>query len=288
VDALRAEIALRYGHKKHEPELRLNLIAVKRIRTLERYLELRYGRPLPDDAAGCEDLVILLNHVAQNPIDPQGKMRRSIHLWAPWMPPHEAQALVGVIAADPRRYKASTLGKLLRLTEEEHAIIGAETIRPHTVTDADMKAKDRRLRRERKRAARAVNRSGRKRGRPRTEGVRPWDALGMSRARFYRLLKAGTLPSVETRTPAPKVRRKMRPPYKKGSYRGDAISVSRSRATPQPPWQPRPLNVAGLNLEKFGIVAIRVLHRNRVMASWQQMTRETNQRGVNERRCVPD
>jgi hypothetical protein len=36
---------------------------VQRICQLESYLRLRYGPVLPDDDAGREDLVILLNHV---------------------------------------------------------------------------------------------------------------------------------------------------------------------------------------------------------------------------------
>jgi hypothetical protein len=80
----------------------------------------------------------------------------------------------------------------------------------------------------------------------------PWKALGLPRSTYYKRRAAGTLPP------------------------------------PPPPWQARPLNVEGLDLAKFGIVAIRVMQRGHVMASWQQMTRETNQRGVNERRCVPD
>jgi hypothetical protein len=269
VAALRAEIELRYNQKP-ERKLRLNIVVVKRIHDIERYFLLRYGAALPDDDAGRSDLVILLNHVAQNPVLPQSKMRASIQCWAAWMDRDEAKALVERIAKAPRRYRASTLGKLLRLTEEEHAIIGASSIWAFTWTEEDMKAKDRRLRRERKRAVRAANRSGRRRGRPRVGGVRPWDVLGMSRARYYRLLKAGTLPSAETKMAASKVRRKMRPPYKNCSNRGDAISVSRSRATPQPPWCSRPLNVDGIQLAKFGIVAIRVLSRGHVVASWPQ------------------
>jgi hypothetical protein len=181
------------------PTPRLNRIAVKRIRDIERYLAGRYGHVLPEgDDAAAEDLVILLNHIAQNPVDPRAKMRASIHVWGPWMDYEDRRALVDMITKRPYQYKAETLGQLMRVTEEEHALWRLESIRAHTVTDSDMKAKKQRRERERLRAVRAANRSGRKRGRPRTEGVRPWDALGMSRAQYYRLKAAGTLPPGET------------------------------------------------------------------------------------------
>jgi hypothetical protein len=204
------------NHDSHKPErtLRLNLIAVKRVAVLERYLELRYGRTLPDDDAGREDLVILLNHIAQNPIDPQGKMRRSIHSWAPWMAPDERQELVERIAAKPRRYRAGTLGKRLRLTEEEHEIIGAETVHPFTWSDAYVRERDRATRRERKRAERAAKSSGRPRGRPKKpEGSeQPWVALGIGRATYFRRKARET--GSETKNASP---------YKRDSYTGTEL-----------------------------------------------------------------
>jgi hypothetical protein len=63
------------------------VITVLRISELERYLRLRYGAVLPDDDAGREDLVILLNHVAHNRTDPGGKMPGFARRWAPWQSP---------------------------------------------------------------------------------------------------------------------------------------------------------------------------------------------------------
>jgi len=62
---------------------RINRVAKIRIQDLETYLCIRYGTTVPDDDAGHEDLVILLNHVAQNPDDPYGKMTRCVQTWAP-------------------------------------------------------------------------------------------------------------------------------------------------------------------------------------------------------------
>jgi hypothetical protein len=212
LEAKLADIARNYNQKP-ERTLRLNRIAVKRVAVLERYLELRYGRVLPDDDAGREHLVILLNHIAQNPIDPQGKMRRTIHSWAPWMDYDERYDLVERIAAKPRRYRASTLGKRLRLTEEEHEIIEAETIWAFDATAEGMKAKAKQKDRKRKKAERAAKSSGRPRGRPKSEGMPAWQAAGASsKAAYYRNLKKAA--ASETKNASP---------YKRDSYTGTEL-----------------------------------------------------------------
>jgi hypothetical protein len=76
------------------------VITVLRISELERYLRLRHGTVLPDDHAGREDLVILLNHVAHNRTDPRGKMLGYVRRWAPWSPADESEALLAMILAD--------------------------------------------------------------------------------------------------------------------------------------------------------------------------------------------
>lgn len=120
VSKARAAIADRYDAKSQRRRTApsINRIAAKRIHDLERYLEHRYGCILPDDDAGREDLMILANHVAQNRHDPHRKTLGSIRLWAPWMAATEAEALTQTVLKVPRRYKATTLGGLLRLTRD--------------------------------------------------------------------------------------------------------------------------------------------------------------------------
>jgi hypothetical protein len=172
----------------------LNRIAVHRIHDIERYLAGRYGRVLPEgDDAAAEDLVILLNHIAQNPVDPQAKMRGSVRCWAPWMD-HDERCLLGErIVKKPRRYRAKTLGQLMRVTEEEHARWGLKSIRAFTVTDADMKAKE--LHRERARNAAKRRAGGAVTREEYLAGfkcrAKPWEAAGVSRRTWYRH-KAGT------------------------------------------------------------------------------------------------
>jgi hypothetical protein len=145
------------------------VITMLRISELERYLRLRYGTVLPDDHAGREDLVILLNHVAHNRTDPRGKMLGYVLRWAPWMPSGESEALVTMILAKPRKYTPKRLGELLRLTEAERVQLRITTIRSFDSTPETMAANAKRKDRERKVASRADNKSERPRGRPRLE-----------------------------------------------------------------------------------------------------------------------
>jgi hypothetical protein len=228
VERARAEIQRRYSEKQ-ERTLRLNRIAAKRIKDIERYLAGRYGRVVPDDDAGREDLVILLNHLAQNPVDPQAKMRAAVHSWAPSMDHDEMLALVEMIAKKPRRYRAKTLGRLMRITVQEHATWELESIWAHTTTEEDMKAKELNRERDRKRTKR------RRKGMvPREEYLaancksraEPWKALQVSRAKYYRMLKAGEIPNetspYETSPSAP---------LERDSYRADTPVPSPASAT---------------------------------------------------------
>jgi hypothetical protein len=145
------------------------VLTILRISELERYLRLRYGTVLPDDDAGHDDLVILLNHVAHNRTDPRGKMLGYVLRWAPLMPSNESEALIDMILAAPRKYTPKRLGELLRLTEAERDQECITTIRAFDSTPESMAANAKRKDRERKVAARAENKSERPRGRPRLE-----------------------------------------------------------------------------------------------------------------------
>jgi hypothetical protein len=145
------------------------VITVLRISELERYLRLRYGSTVPDDDAGHDDLVILLNHVAHNRTDPSGKMLGYVLRWAPWMPSNESEALIAMILAKPRKYTPKRLGELLRLTEAERDQECITTIRAFDSTPESMAENAARKDREYQKEKRDENRSGRPRGRPRLE-----------------------------------------------------------------------------------------------------------------------
>ncbi|UPJ58684.1 hypothetical protein [Bradyrhizobium sp. 192] len=194
-DLLHAEIARRYSRQPDDQQQRISLVAARRIRDLELYLECRYGKVLPEgDDAAREDLVILLNHLAQNPYGAFSKMRHSIQLWAPWMHPVEAGIITDMVLRRPRRYGAAKLGDLLGLTVDEHARLMIWTIRAVGVTDAALKEKRQCRDRMAKAAKRAMKPLKRPRGRPKLNKPGPWLALGLSRATYHRHKAAGKLP----------------------------------------------------------------------------------------------
>jgi hypothetical protein len=173
--------------------------AVHRVRFghVKTLLRDRYGVELPDDDAGAEDLRILL-HVKANAYRPERRdkvLLGEIELQAPWMPDGEARQLAAEIALNPLKVTSDWLGRALNVdsaTRERLSIwqIGA--------VDGDAQSrKERRQQRDRERKRQARQ--------PRAEyraGVaensakhsRPWEALGISRATYYRRQ------SVETRS----------------------------------------------------------------------------------------
>jgi hypothetical protein len=128
---------------------------VLRISELERYLRLRYGTVLPDDYAGREDLVILLNHVAHNRTDPRGKMLGYVRRWAPWSPADESESLLAMILAASRKYIPKRLGELLRLTEAERRQLCITTIRTFDATNERKDREYKKVRRDEKRSGRS-------------------------------------------------------------------------------------------------------------------------------------
>jgi hypothetical protein len=209
---------------------------VQRTCQLERYLRLRYGPVLPDDDAGREDLVIALNHIAHNRTDPGGKMLGFVRRWAPWMPPAEAGDLVDFILKKPRKYTPAKLGELLRLTEEEREIIDSTTIWAFDVAAESMKAKAKQKDREYQKAKRDANRSGRQRGRPKSEGPKPWEAAGYSNPRSYYRHKAKSQSGTKNESEA----------LEENSYAPDGFSVPPAaviselgrKRRPEPPARP--------------------------------------------------
>ena len=135
----------------------------------------RYGTALPDDDAGRQDFEIAAHHLWFLRWDRE----RHIHMWAtkwcPWLSLDEVEAVIDRIAANPRKYSASTLGKLLRLTDAERTALSITTIRAFDVSWNEMVAR----RRERDRQYRAKRRLAERSSRPAPlNQSKPWEASG--------------------------------------------------------------------------------------------------------------
>jgi hypothetical protein len=151
----------------------------------DRYRGTREDYQFPDDDSGREDLRILLEHYALN--NPQAAPR-ILARRAPWA---NAGGLIEQIEINPRRYKAGTLGRLLRFTGEEWRRLRLRTIEPIDMTKAERRAysqalyieRRRRKRRQTTRAdylAKSLSRS------------KPWETEGISRSTWERRQKRVT------------------------------------------------------------------------------------------------
>jgi hypothetical protein len=176
------------------------LIGRKRMRELEALYGKRYGAHLPYDDAGIDDLTIIAHHIAH--LGPGGGFPHIV-AWAaeymPDMPMAKAEALAKRVMAEPRRFKAATLGWRLGLTDAERTALGITTIRAAGVSDAEMIERRKRKRRECRDLWRKRQRDKRP---PKPEPLsrrRPWEDLGMSRRTWYR--KGKPIPEGRGTTP---------------------------------------------------------------------------------------
>ncbi|MGJ4961577.1 hypothetical protein [Bradyrhizobium sp. HKCCYLRH3061] len=171
-----------------------------RMREFERLLKHRDGRHLPADEHGRNYVMIAFHHIAVAGVDVVERCRGWAAVWAPWMPPEEAEALAHMAAGDPQRYKAARLGELLGLTDVERTALKIRTIWACDVAETPAERRKRKDR-ERKREDRA--------GKPKRvplSQTEPWKAAGISRATYYRRkAKTGETNRVHTNLVAPTV-----------------------------------------------------------------------------------
>ncbi|WP_426418460.1 hypothetical protein [Bradyrhizobium genosp. A] len=156
---------------------------------LEKYLRDRYGPVLPDDDAGRADAEIMLNHIFyRQAVDRPWLMNDWLDRCAPWLIGEERETLIAKVFRKPRKYTADRLAKELGLTYARRQRLGITTIGSIDV-DAEQrkelqKVKKREHKAQKRRDAGCMTRSE-------YEGnsiarIAPWEALGLSRATYYR------------------------------------------------------------------------------------------------------
>jgi hypothetical protein len=193
VAAKKAEIAARYAKRKRH-KLPFH-IAIKRVAELRALYLTRYGTELPDDDAGRDDARLMADHVAACPNAMPEHIRTMCRQWCPWMDDDEVDRLTIDVMRSPQRYTADTLAKRLGLTAAERSKLDLRTIGAIDLPKAERKARSKDLRRQRNKAYRARKRIA-KGSKTRAEyeansltRTKPWEALGMSRTRWYELGK---------------------------------------------------------------------------------------------------
>jgi hypothetical protein len=154
----------------------------RRTRDIDSLLRCRFGAALPNNAAGLDAARLIAQHFMRLKIGAEDTARRNLRLWAPWLTPAAVAEIIEAarIANTP---SAAQLGKAFRVTADEVATLGLETMRAFTVTlEQD---RNRQARRRRK------TNTGRKRGRPALElspeaKLARQKALSAARSKAYR------------------------------------------------------------------------------------------------------
>ena len=155
----------------------------------------RYGPAgCPDDDAGRPDLMELLYLASLAPAGADKKVANLTELYAPWMQPDEAEALIQHLSITPNYQKLRTaeeLGRILHLTNADRERLKLWRIRPFDITAEQLAEQAK----ERQRARREVAR--RKRGIRSREAYlaelasrpKPWVAEGISQRTWQRRQK---------------------------------------------------------------------------------------------------
>jgi hypothetical protein len=170
----------RLDHSRAEMLRRLR---VGNLRKLSRH---RYGPTLPDDDAGREDLRELLLPISLS-ANADIKMPNAIEVWAPWMQLQEAIALIDDINRTPCRQRMPTaklLGRRLGVTNAERERLKLWTIAACDMTREEAREWRKAKNRENKRRLRQLR--GAKLQAASFSRQKPWLALGLSRASWYR------------------------------------------------------------------------------------------------------
>ncbi len=162
-------------------------IASLRVAELSRLFSARYGEILPDDDAGRDDAAIMAQHLAHLTGDPRKRVLGFLELRCPWMPIAEAKALLLETINKPRRWRADKLAWRMRLTHADRA-----TLKITTIGSVD-KPKSERWHERQERAKQVKEQRRREQGAKRRADYlaavshgRPWKALGISRATWFR------------------------------------------------------------------------------------------------------
>jgi hypothetical protein len=178
----RAEIRRRYRRR--------GKIGMSTLRTaeLDRLFTHRYrGDILPDDDAGRGDVRIML-HTLGRRSDPIQRIDIWLAQRAPWFVGEERDRLVDAVMDNPLRWRADTLGKMLRLSTADRALLKIRTIGPIDSTAAERKEARRLAGIERKRTIRRAH-GIRERAKPDGKSINaqaPWKAEGIDRRTWFR------------------------------------------------------------------------------------------------------
>ena len=155
---------------------------------LDRLFDHRYrGALIPDDDAGRGDVRIML-HTLGRRSDPIERIDVWLARRAPWFAEENRDRLVQAVLENPLRWKADTLGRMLRLTTAERTMLKIRSIGPIDSTAAERKEARKVASIERKQAIRRA--AGKpliaERVRNSINSQAPWKAAAIARSTWFR------------------------------------------------------------------------------------------------------
>ncbi|UVO34675.1 hypothetical protein KUL72_24820 [Bradyrhizobium arachidis] len=219
-------------------------IARKRVREFIAYFADRYGDQLPDDDIGRRGLDIALVHLAESKrSNPDKSVRDFAKQWAPWLDEHEHEEMVDEAfnRCRRRRWNADDAAEVIGLTFSDRTRLGI------TMIGAIDKKKAARANRRRKIKNQRRARDRRAKGaKPHSQSLaqtKPWEKLGVSRAKWFRLRKVGRLGEiVETNSPpallaaygGPETQTRSFPPLQSTTTYGKSAMRGRARKRSAP------------------------------------------------------
>lgn len=189
MSARHAEIARRYNrHDAGQRVLRRRRysVAALRLGELYRLARHRWGHVIPEEADGARVFIrVVANTLAGLVGDPADRIRKTIDLLAPWLDDDEVDEIVDLAELSMTRYTADSIGVAVDLDSATRT-----QLKIRTIGAIDCPAEDRLEIRRRKHRAREAKRRAKKRAaaapRINLTELRPWDAIGVSRATYYR------------------------------------------------------------------------------------------------------
>jgi hypothetical protein len=155
----------------------------KRVREITMIVIYRH-RGLPDTDDREIYLVLVAHHLKPKDGDIAFALGNWVRRLGANVPERELLRISKIVATKPRRYKAATLGKMLRVTYQERCALKLTTIRCY---DVSMVECARRRREERRQSA--ADRRRQRGAKPHANSLsrrQPWVEEGMSRRTYYR------------------------------------------------------------------------------------------------------
>ena len=182
--------------KPHAQPFRRGLL---RMREIERIIKYRHGSVLPG-GYGEQYLVAMAHALHAHQVDVRSALRNWCARFAPWLTQQFDPMLDEIVRKVSHRVfdlHCDAVANLLELTFQERQKLGIRTIGACDISPAELRRimKDQKMQRDRERQRANRKAEGRK-DRDIYEAnslsrTKPWETLGMSRSKFYRLRKAG-------------------------------------------------------------------------------------------------